>query len=228
MIPTPPTANVLNPLLWLGCHVNGNLASTGSGVIINVGGAEYLATALHVIEKYGLNPSVRSDGQWLPIDWQTVATDHQHDVAVLKTNTDLDLQRIPVKYGKSAGMVYGGVGYVLGYPTWSVDVGRFQTEHVTEVGGKAIPIASLVVANFAVSGEVTYSASYINAGFSGGAVVFPLGNGDWTIVGIVTHFPTVKRSVYREGVETGDYVKEHTGLVGYTSLPLVLDLIARA
>ena len=36
MIPTPPTANVLNPLLWLGCHVNGDLASTGSGVIINV------------------------------------------------------------------------------------------------------------------------------------------------------------------------------------------------
>ena len=70
MIPTPPTANVLNSLLWPGCHVDGNLASTGSGVIINVGGAEYLATALHVIEKYGLNPRVRFDGKWLPIDWQ--------------------------------------------------------------------------------------------------------------------------------------------------------------
>ena len=57
-------------------------------------------------------------------------------------------------------------------------------------------------------GKLAYSASYINAGFSGGAVVFPLADGDWTIVGIVTHFPTVKRSVYRGGVETGDYVKE--------------------
>ena len=47
-------------------------------------------------------------------------------------------------------------------------------------------------------------------------------------MGIVTHFPTVERPVYRESVETGDYVKEHTGLVGYTALPLVLDLIARA
>ena len=177
--------------------------------------------------EYGLNPRVRSDGKWLPIDWQTVAVDKQHDVAVLKTNTVLDPQRIPVKYGELAGMVYGGVGYVLGYPTW-VDVGRIQTEHVTEVGGRAIPIASLVVANFAASGESTYSASYINAGFSGGAVVFPLANGDWTIVGIVTHFPTVQRSVYRGGVKTGDYVLEHTGLVGYTSLPLFLDLIARA
>ena len=227
MIPTPPTANVLNPLLWLGCHVNGDLVSAGSGVIVNVDGAEYLATALHVIENYGLSPRVRSDGKWLPLDWQTVAVDKQHDVAVLKTNTVLDLQRIPVRYGEHLGMVYGGVGYVLGYPT-RVDVGRIQTEHVTEVGGKAIPIASLVVANFAASGESTYSASYINAGFSGGAVVFPLADGDWTIVGIVTHFPTVKRSVYRGGVETGDYVKEHTGLVGYTALPLVLDLSARA
>ena len=53
MIPSAPTANVLNPLLWLGCYVNGKVASTGSGVIINVGGAEYLATALHVIENTG-------------------------------------------------------------------------------------------------------------------------------------------------------------------------------
>ena len=114
MIPTPPTANVLNPLLWLGCHVNGDLVSAGSGVIVNVDGAEYLATALHFIENYGLSPRVRSDGKWLPLDWQTVAVDKQHDVAVLKTNTVLDPQRIPVRYVEHPGMVYGGVGYVLG------------------------------------------------------------------------------------------------------------------
>lgn len=228
MIPTPPTANVLNPLLWLGCHMNGDLVSTGSGVVIDVGGAEYLATALHVIENYGLNPHVRANGKWLPVDWQTVAVDKQHDVAVLKTNTVLDSQRIPVQYGEPTGMVYGRVGYVLGYPSWVGEDGRIQTEHVTEAGGRAIPIASLVVANFAASGESTYSASYINAGFSGGAVVFPLENDDWTIAGIVTHFPTVKRPVFRGGAKTDDYVRQHTGLVGYTSLPLILDLIARA
>lgn len=224
MIPTPPTANVLNPLLWLGCHVDGNLVSTGSGVMIHVDGIEYLATALHVIEKYGLNPRVRANSKWLTIDWQTVAVDQQHDIAVLKTNTVLDPRRIPVKYGEPEGMIYGGVGYVLGFPTW-VEAGQIKTEHVTEAHGRALPIASLVVANFAASGESIYSASYINAGFSGGAVVFPLARGDWTIAGIVTHFPTVKRPVYREGIKTSDYVREHTGLVGYTSLPLVLDLI---
>ncbi len=150
-----------------------------------------MATALHVIENYGLTPRVRSEGKWLPIDWQTVAIDKQLDVAVLKTNTVLDPQRIPVKYDEPAGMVYGGVGYVLGFQTWE-DSGGIQTKHVTEAGGRAIPIASLVVANFAASGESTYSASYINAGFSGGAMVFSLANDDWTIAGIVTHFPTIK------------------------------------
>ena len=67
MISTPPTANVLNPLLWLGCHVDDDLVSTGSGVVINAGGAEYLATALHVIEDYGLNPRVRSHGSGKPL-----------------------------------------------------------------------------------------------------------------------------------------------------------------
>ena len=153
MIPTPPTSNVLNRLLWLGCHVNGDLVSTGSGVIIIVDGAEYLATALHVIDKSGLNPRVRSNGSWLPIDWQTVAVDQQHDVAVLKTNTVLDAQKIPVKYGEPQGMVYGGVGYVLGYPTW-VDIGGLQTEHITEVGGRAMPIASLVVAKLHSFGTI--------------------------------------------------------------------------
>ena len=105
MIPTPPTANVLNPLLWLGCHANGDLVSTGSGVIINVGGVEYLATALHVIGEYGLNPRVRSNGKWQPIVWETVAVDKQHDIAVLKTNAVLDPRKIPVKYGEPKGMI---------------------------------------------------------------------------------------------------------------------------
>ena len=174
MIPTPPTANVLNPLLWLGCHVKGELVSAGSGVIINVDGAEYLATALHVIENYGLSPRVRSDGKWLPLDWQTVAVDKQHDVAVLKTNTVLDPQRIPVRYGEHPGMVYGGVGYVLGYPTW-VDVGRLQTEHVTEVGGKAIPIASLVVAKLRSFGRVHLQCFVHQRRFLGGSGRFPVG-----------------------------------------------------
>ena len=84
---------------------------------------------------------------------------------------------------------------------------------------------ALVVANFTAGGNATYSASYINAGFSGGAVVFPMGQRDWTIAGIITHFPTIPRPVYRNGKETEDFVREHTGLVGYTSFGSVEKLI---
>ena len=227
MIRTPLTANVLNPVLWLGRQVRGRLVSTGSGVVINDDGAEYLATALHVLKDCGFNPQVRSFGRWQPIDWQIIVQDEEQDVAVLKTNTVLDPVKAPVKYGELAGMVYGVVGYSLGFPAWN-DEGSIQVSHITEVGGKPIPLPTIAVANFTTPGRFTYSASYINGGYSGGAVVFPLADDDWTIAGIISRFPAHARPVNRGRVETGDQVLEHAGLVGYTPLPVVLDLIAGA
>ena len=223
MISRPPTANVLNPVLWLGCHKSGHLASTGSGVVINIDDTQYLATALHVIEDCELNPWVRSNGRWNALDWQCVALDEEHDVAVLKTATLLDARKIPVSYGEPDGLIYGQIGYALGFPGFAGSI-----DHITEVSGQPIPMASLVVANFKSLGESTYSASYVNAGFSGGAIAFPMPKDNWTIAGIITHFPTVQRPVYRNGKETGDYINEHTGLVGYTPLQVIEDLIAKA
>ena len=201
MIARHPTADVLNPLLWLGCHESGKLTSMGSGIAINVNGGQYLVTALHVIGNCKLNPRVRFNGQWNAISWQTLAVDEGNDIAVLKTETTLDPQKIPVLYGEPAGLIYGQIGYALGFPGF--DGGKSSTDHITEVGGKPVPIVSLAVANFTSTGNATYSASYINAGFSGGAIVFPVGDDQWTIAGIITHFPTVRRSVYRDGRETG-------------------------
>ena len=173
MIRTPLTANVLNPVLWLGRQVRGRLVSAGSGVVINDDGAEYLATALHVLKDCGFNPQVRSFGRWQPIDWQIIVQDEEQDVAVLKTNDVLDPVKAPVQYGEPAGMVYGVVGYSLGFPAWE-DEGIIQVSHITEEKGKPIPLPTIAVANFTTPGRFTYSASYINAGYSGGAVVFPL------------------------------------------------------
>ena len=227
MILTPLTANVLNPVLWLGRQVRGRLVSAGSGVVINDDGAEYLATALHVLKDCGFNPQVRSFGRWQPIDWQIIVQDEEQDVAVLKTNDVLDQVKAPVQYGEPAGMVYGVVGYSLGFPAWE-DEGIIQVSHITEEKGKPIPLPTIAVANFTTPGRFTYSASYINGGYSGGAVVFPLADDDWTIAGIISRFPGHLRPVNRGRVETGDQVVEHAGLVGYTPLPVVLDLIAGA
>ena len=226
MIARHPTADVLNPLLWLGCHESGNLTSMGSGVAINVNGGEYLVTALHVVRNCNLSPRVRFNGQWNAIDWRTLAIDEDNDIVVLKTETPLDPQRIPVLHGEPAGLIYGQIGYALGFPgfygeEWSID-------HITEVNGRPVPIVSLAVANFTSTGNATYSASYVNAGFSGGAVAFPVGEDQWTIAGIITHFPVVRRAVYRDGRNTGDYIMQHTGLVGYAPFRVVQELIVNA
>ena len=158
------------------------------------------------------------------MDWRTVVLDEEHDIAVLETDTILDDKKIPVLYGEPRGLVFGQIGYALGYPGVMDEAGP-STDHIIEVQGRPIPIVALVVANFTAGGNATYSASYINAGFSGGAVVFPMGQRDWTIAGIITHFPTIRRPVYRNGKETEDFVMEHTGLVGYTSFGSVEKLI---
>ena len=66
----------------------------GSGVAVNVNGGQYLVTALHVIDGCELNPRVRYSGQWNEISWETLAVDENSDIAVLKTDTVLDPQRI--------------------------------------------------------------------------------------------------------------------------------------
>ena len=227
MVARHPTANVLNPVLWLGCRGTEGVDPTGTGVVVHSDGREYLATALHVVNNCELNPWVRYNGRWNAIQWETVAVDSDNDIAILKTETVLDPRENPVSYGEPAGLIYGQIGYALGFPGL-LDGGQLTTEHITEAEGKPIPLASLVVANFKSTGESTYSASYINAGFSGGAIVFPIANDQWTIAGVITHFPTVPRPVYRDGNPTGDYVMEHTGLVGYTPFQVVIDLVANS
>ena len=94
-----------------------------------------------------------------------------------------------------------------------------------EVEGRPIPIVALAISDFAPTEKGTYSSSYISAGFSGGAIVSPLGTDEWTIAGIITHFPTVRRPVYRADKKTEDYVPQHTGLVGFTPMEGVDELI---
>ena len=222
-----PTANVLNPILWLGCHQKEAIVPAGSGVVIQLDEAEYLVTALHVAEACGMNPLVRCHDKWYAIKWETVASSKADDIAVLQTDVVLDDAKIPVKHGSASETVYGQIGYALGYPGISGEHGP-ETNHILVVGGRPIPIAALAISNFASTEKGIYSSSYINAGFSGGAIVFPVGTNDWTIAGIITHFPTFPRPVYRDGKETGDYILQHTGLVGFTPFGRIEELIGEA
>ena len=227
MLSRRPEVNILNPILWLGRRETNTCSPAGSGVIVNLNNNQYLVTAFHVAKPCDFRPVVRLNGQWNSIDWRTVVLDEEHDIAVLETDTILDPRKIPVRYGEPGGLVFGQIGYALGYPGVEDEVG-WSTDHIIEAHGRPIPIVALVVANFTSGGNATYSSSYINAGFSGGAIAFPMGQRDWTIAGIITHFPTIRRPVYRNGEKTGDYVRQHAGLVGYTPFGVVEKLINHA
>lgn len=98
---------------------------------------------------------------------------------------------------------------------------------MSEIDGRPIPIVALLVVNLSNEPKVQYSASYINAGFSGGAVVYHVAEQNmWTIAGIITGFPTMPRSVYDgNNRATGHYMNQHTGLVGYVPMSAVLQMI---
>ena len=221
MVIRHPTANIINPILWLG-HESGGLTSPlGSGTVININNEQFLATALHVADPCSFNPQVRYQKRWNRLIWQTVGIDIQHDIAVLKSDTLLDSRRIPVKYGEPEGLIYGQIGYALGYP----GIGN-SVDHIVEANGRPIPLIAIATAVFGV--DQAYSPGYINAGFSGGALAFPVGDKDWTIAGIITAFPTVPRPVYNNGAKTGDYVHEHSGLIKYTSINVVKNIINKS
>ena len=224
MLPRQPEANILNPLLWLGQQLSDTCFPVGKGVVANFNNNQYQATAIHVAKDCNSRPLVRFNRQWKSMEWRTVVVEEEHDITILETDTILDYKKIPLFCGGPHGLIFGQFGYPLGYPGFKGEVGP-STDHIIEAQGRSNPIVALVVANFTVGGKSNYSASYINAGFSGGAIVFPMGKRDWTIAGIITHYPAVPRPVYRNGRESGDFVMEHTGLVGYTAFSAVERLI---
>ena len=223
-----PTANVLSRLVWLG---DGNNTAQGSGTLVSYGGAEYLVTAHHVYVDCSSNPLVRFQARWNRVQWEVVAKDESLDVIVLKSaQLPADLaSRLPVLYGVPKGAVHGQIGYSLGFPGILESGQQLKTDHILEVDGRPIPIAALVVANLSSASKVHYSASYINAGFSGGAIVYYLTDQKmWTIAGVITEFPIIPRPIYdASGKETGLFTKQHTGLVGYVPMSVVLEMMEK-
>ena len=230
MMVNPPQADVLNRVMWLGASDGAGGIAIGSGVVVHVGGIEYLMTAHHVAEECGFKPLVRYRSQWNEHDWDVIVKDEQNDLTVLKAkDTVLDSRAIPVLYGEVEGLVYGQMGYALGYPQLSDD----DTKQVTEANGRPIPIPALVIGTFYAGGDQIFSPGYINAGFSGGAMVFQVRN-KWTIVGMVVSHAAIREPVMRDMAE-GRYEEDpelyyhyHAGFVGYQRWSLIEQSIARA
>ena len=223
-----PTSNVLTRLVWLGNQATG---PQGSGTLVSDSGVDYLVTAHHVYRACNGNPSVRFGGLWNSLHWEVVAEDESLDVIVLKSpQLPAALAGLPVLYGVPQGTVHGQIGYSLGFPGVYESLNRLRTDHILEMNRRPIPIATLVVANLSPESKLHYSASYINAGFSGGAIVYYVTEQKmWTIAGVITQFPAVPRPVYdRNGNESGQFIMQHTGLVGYVPMSAVMKMIKDA
>ena len=221
-----PTSEVLSRLLWLG---DGDNTVQGSGTLVSHNGVEYLVTAHHLYINCGRNPSVRFRSRWNPIQWEVVAEDENLDVIVLKSaQLPKNLgKKLPVLYGMPPGSTHGQMGFSLGFPVIYESSRQLKTDHILETDDRPIPTAALVVVSLSPASKAHYSASYVNAGFSGGAVVHYVTDQEmWSIAGIITEFPTVPRHIYDgNGNETGLFTREHSGLVTYVPMSTILEMI---
>ena len=198
-----PPAEVLGSVLWLGKgEPPVDAAPIGSGTIIDVDGAEYIATAYHVFQSEN-RPLVREDGQWKFHHAELVAFDEPLDVAILKFPTRLRPVNPTSALAQGIShLVFGTPGLALGFPdVLDFEPIRHVFEHIGEVNGRPIPFPTLAlfyVGKSGMSGQTGefYCSGYTNTGYSGGVLAFPVqGTRQWSLTGIITGYPRVWRPV---------------------------------
>ena len=235
---TPPTAEALLRVVWMGQQHNNAVIPYGSGVIVSLQESEYLVTAHHIAANCAFDPFVRYKDQWHRLSWRVVADSEKLDVTVLESDTKFISadNPLPVDYGAVKGVMHGQIGYALGFPRILGNSG-FDLTHITVAGDRPIPLPAILVVNLSF-GDVdsAYAASYVNDGYSGGAIVARVvETGKWTVLGIIKGAPLIPRPVRtRTTRDKGKVVYEetdevvfgqHAGLVGYTPWSRVEELI---
>lgn len=227
----------INSVLWLGrLGKNGAVEGIGSGVSIRHREIPLLVTAKHVVGETESAPAlvVRYNGKWNPVSMGVVAGDEEMDITVLNGESLLgDLP--PIQKG-TANTVHGTLGRALGFPMVCDSVSLEElAETIGEVNGRPIPIPAVVTSAIpAGTGKSQYASGYVNAGFSGGGVFYPVnagndGAGSWSLVGIVTERGAIQKEV-EVTVEEERYRTvqvEPTGLVKFAKVEAILNLIER-
>jgi serine protease DegS len=140
--------------------------SLGSGVIVTEDG--YLLTNHHVINGADEIKVVLANGQSVSVS--VIGSDAESDVAVLKINSDIPMQPIPV--GHSGNQQVGDVVLAIGNP---FGVGQTVTMGIISATGRS----RLGISTFE---NFIQTDAAINPGNSGGALV----NGNGELIGINT------------------------------------------
>lgn len=223
-----PVSNVLLRMLWFGRSTgSGEVEPFGCAFIATLKDRECVVTANHVAEGCQFQPYVRFRKDWHPFKWQTLVSNKELDIAVLQLAEPVGVS-LHVDYGFVKGAVHGQLAYALGFPT-VVDYNnnRKQTDHIVETDGRPVALPTMLLLNMQQGADIVYTAAYVNDGYSGGAVVFPvLSTNRWAFAGTIIEYAPFPRSVYdRSGNDTGLLTHQHTGLVVYRPWSLIEHLI---
>ncbi len=227
-----PTSEFICTVRWLAKNDNGQAHPVGSGVVYSLNKANCLVTANHVAKSCDYDPLIRQEKSWKTAKWKLVGHDTKRDIAVLHC---LSAKLLPHTLNPIYGIestFWGTLGLALGFP----QIMNEDSLIFSESKGLPIAIPVPIAANFS-SGEnadmdgMHYVGGYINAGFSGGAIIFPTLAG-WTIAGIITRKASILRHVYQQGQgidgaskDKNQIIQEHTGLTKFTEIRIAEDII---
>lgn len=221
------TSEFIYAVLWLTCP---SLEVSGSGILIQHEGHEYLATAHHVATACHYSPLIRHNNKWVDVKWEVVSDDINRDITVLRTA--IKLIPFPAKYGMGKTL-YSGIGRAVGFPNVSAEiVMEEQAAIFGEMGGRPIPatvLVSTMLGDLQSSPDAAYAGGFINSGFSGGAMVYPTneqGKEGWSIVGIITERGSIWRQ-YGQDSEGRQLIRnELSGMIRFVPIQRVLEMIA--
>jgi putative serine protease PepD len=157
-------ARVLQSVVNVNIRVNGNLAGTGSGVVLRSDG--YVLTNNHVVDTAGAEVSVSFNGaESVEVPATIVGRDPDTDLAVIKVRTSQTL--VPAALGQSRSLVVGDPVIAIGSPlglagtvTTGIISALNRTVNVPGESGGRTPLFNAIQTDAA-----------INPGNSGGALV---------------------------------------------------------
>lgn len=216
---TLPTLEDVRPVQWLG---HGTSSPAGSGVVFHAAEQNYLVTAKHVLDAITTDLRIFQEHEWRRVEWNLVTEDANLDVAVMALLTDAP-PLFPTQKMGVAGTRYGDIGRALGFPAHSETL-------FSAYQGVPIPVPIPICAYDNPMSDIQIAGGYLNAGYSGGAVLLPV-DGANSLAGIITE----KHNLMRPTVRSSDASLQHellaiesTGIFQFTSMDAVLRLLGNA
>ena len=200
--------------------------SRGTAFTLDRGGRQYLVTARHVVEGIvsGESISILHGERWDTVYIEVVGIGKGDvDVAVLSCPQQLSPMH-PLE-PTSAGLVYGQQAYFLGFP-FGWDGGGASINH-----DRPLPFVKAgVISALGITDPIKmiYIDSHVNAGFSGGPVVFSRPGKQQNVLfvaGVVVGYPKCFQPVYDACGHQVAQAQENPGLVMAVSIEHVVELI---